>query len=302
MFMTRLEETHAPASGLTSIAEGEAAHHPLRGMKLYHGTTSSRARKILKEGLRPRGEGKGNYSPQLASHHGCVYLSTVYGPAYACRAIPRLGPLAVVEIDAGGLHADRLRPDEDYMLQCVLPPNMAVGAERGVAVLREMRERMDEHRDFWRNSLDSLGTVAYQGTIPPEAITRVAFFDPRKNAEMAYVMMDASLTVLAHMIFGSQFASWNRWMFDGPQAVSPNDLDPWLRAVEAQDGLRIPEGIEEIVRQRRSELQAVLERWNVRVEANPAYGAGYRGLEPLGASLPRPDATAPSSHSLPPPT
>jgi len=90
-------------------------------------------------------------------------------------------------------------------------------------------------------------------------------------------------------------------MFDGPQVVSPNDLDPWLRAVEAQDGLRIPEGIEEIVRQRRSELQAVLERWNVRVEANPAYGAGYRGLEPLGASLPRPDATAPSSHSLPPP-
>ena len=72
-------------------AEGEAAHHPLRGLKLYHGTTSSRARKILKEGLRPRGEGKGNYSPHLASHQGCVYLSTVYGPAYACRAIPRLG-------------------------------------------------------------------------------------------------------------------------------------------------------------------------------------------------------------------
>ena len=136
------------------------------------------------------------------------------------------------------------------MLQCVLPPNMAVGAERGVAVLREMRERMDEHRTFWHSSLDSLGTVAYQGTIPPEAITRVAFFDPRQNAAMAYVMMDASLTVLAHMVCGSQFAAWNRWMFDGPQAVSPNDLDPWLRAVEAQDGLEIPEDVEGLVRQR----------------------------------------------------
>ena len=186
--------------------------------------------------------------------------------------------MAVVEIDAGGLRADRLRPDEDYMLQCVLPPNMAVGAERGVAVLREMRERMDEHRAFWRNSLNSLGTVAYQGTIPPEAIMRVAFFDPRENAAMAYVMMDASLTVLTHMICGPQFAAWNRWMFDGPQAVSPNDLDPWLRAVEVQDGLEIPEDIRELVRQRRSELQAVLNRWNVRVEENAASDAEFQEL------------------------
>ena len=138
--MTRLEETDAPAIRLAATAEGEAARNPLRGMKLYHGTTSSRARKILNEGLRPRGEGRGNYSPHLASHQGCVYLSTVYGPAYACRAIPRLGPLAVVEIDAGVLRADRLRPDEDCMLQCILPPNMAaVGAERGVLMMRNIR-------------------------------------------------------------------------------------------------------------------------------------------------------------------
>ena len=268
-----------PANELAMGAEDAVALNPLRGMKLYHGTTSSRARKILKGGLRPRGETRGNYSPHLASHQGCVYLSKVYGPAYACRAIPGLGPLAVVEIDAGGLRADRLRPDEDYMLQCILPPAMAsVSTERGVAVLREMRERMDEHRAFWRASLDSLGTVAYQGMIPREAITRVAFFDPRENAVMAYVMMDASLTVLAHIISGAQFAAWNRWMFNGPQAVSPSDLDPWLRAVEAQDGLKIPEDTRELVRQRRGELQAILDHWNVRVEANAAYDAEYREM------------------------
>ena len=56
--MTRLEETDAPAIRLAASAEGEAAHHPLRGLKLYHGTRSSRARKILKEGLRPRCAGR----------------------------------------------------------------------------------------------------------------------------------------------------------------------------------------------------------------------------------------------------
>ena len=140
-----------------TVGVDDAADYPLRGMKLYHGTTASRARKILKEGLRPRGERRGNYSPHLASHQGCVYLSTVYGPAYACRAAPSLRPLAVVEVDAGWLRAERLRPDEDYMTQCLLPPNLAAAdAQHGVAVLREMRERLDEFRAYWRVSMEDL--------------------------------------------------------------------------------------------------------------------------------------------------
>ena len=118
--------------------------------------------------------------------------------------------------------------------------------------------------------------MAHQGPIPREAITRVAFFDPRENAQMAYAQMDASLTVVAHMVCGSHFSAWTRWMFGGPGAVSPNEFDPYLAAVEAQDDDQRVGGMKEFARQRRAEMEAVLAQWNVRVETNPFYDADYQ--------------------------
>lgn len=67
---------------------------------LYHGTTARAVPKILEQGLRPRGRRRGNYAEALSSDDRTVYLTTVYGPAYACRAHPTWREkLAVVEID-----------------------------------------------------------------------------------------------------------------------------------------------------------------------------------------------------------
>src|SRR5689334_9124327 len=92
-------------------------------MLLYHGTTGRIAERASAEGLKPR-EGKAGNWPDKPSRSDCVYLTTVYGPAYATTAHKRAGgslsdELAVLEIDTDRLALESLMPDEDFLDQCV---------------------------------------------------------------------------------------------------------------------------------------------------------------------------------------
>ena len=252
---------------------------------LYHGTTARSIPKILEQGLRPRGRRKGNYPEALSSDDRNVYLTTVYGPAYACRARPTWREkLAVVEIDFTHLDTSSLRPDEDYMTQSVLPSHRAAeDVAYGLTVHEEMRGRVDEFQEMWRISLDDLGTVAYQGAIPPEAVRRVAVFDPKMVPEMVFAMANTSITVLEHLTCGPQVAAWTRWLFDGLAAVRVSDFDPMMRAIEGRDDSEVPAGLREFSRQQEERLRPILDRWDVEVRINPHYRGGGSHAEAKGS-------------------
>ncbi|MGI4792131.1 MAG: hypothetical protein ACRYFS_25185 [Janthinobacterium lividum] len=234
---------------------------------LYHGTTARAVGKILVQGLRPRGRRKGNYAKPLSSEGRNVYLTTVYGPAYACRVRPSWRErLAVLEIDTTHLDTTFLRPDEDYMTQSVIPIHLAsADAAYGLAVHAEMRSRLDDFQEMWRVSLADLGTVAYQGAISPAAITRVAEFDPKEVPEMVVAMSEVSLNILGHLTRGPQIAAWTRWLFDGPSAVQVSDFDLMMKAIEGKDDGEVPAGLREFARRQEEELRPILDRWNAEV-------------------------------------
>lgn len=67
---------------------------------LYHGTSESAARRIVAEGIRPRGAGgTSNWLKTVESNPECVYLTDVYGPYFAAQAAKDDERWAILEVD-----------------------------------------------------------------------------------------------------------------------------------------------------------------------------------------------------------
>ena len=121
-------------------------------MKLYHGTSAYKGRKILKEGLIPRGRKTGNWKNNK-SHANCVYLTNVYPFYFAIQAAnpERLNKpaekdtddphICVIEIETDRLPASgyELVPDEDAIEQ--------TGRHRGEHPPELMEEMTARYRD-----------------------------------------------------------------------------------------------------------------------------------------------------------
>lgn len=144
---------------------------------LYHGTTGDRLASIQANGIRPRGRDKSRW--QMASGRDRVYLTDAYAPYFALNEFSPSAPPIVFEIDADKLDAGLFMADEDFVEQ----------ATRGGDPQGSMQERTRYFRNNMRRltdanphltaalSLEKLGTCAYEGVIPPEAITQVMVID-----------------------------------------------------------------------------------------------------------------------------
>lgn len=117
--------------------------------KLYHGTSLKSALLILKEGIRPRevtGQNAKYKSIQTQSSHiNKVYLCGIntIGPAkFAARqaALIDNSKPVVLEIDTSDLNTELLRPDED---------------SKSVT---------------WQDSMNTMGSLSYKGTIKSESV------------------------------------------------------------------------------------------------------------------------------------
>lgn len=110
----------------------------------YHFTTREAARKIVREGLRPRGDQPANYHGKgLDSNPKYAYLTSRLCRPWHC--FDYLGG-AVVVIDADYLEPYLIRADED------------------------------------EEKFGTLWTAAYEGVIDPAAIQDIIFFESVKNA------------------------------------------------------------------------------------------------------------------------
>ncbi len=194
-------------------------------MKLYHGTTESVAKKALTEGLIPRGRRKGNWKHTVDSRRDAVYLTDIYGPyfAFACSKKKERG--AVLEIDLDKLDRSKLIPDEDFLEQATRGREETGFCPKEIKTMKDRtkyyRKIAELNPQLWEKSLEGLGTVSYRGTIPPEAITRVAYLP--QDHPFSFEAADAMIVLANHRFCKPKYEALTRWLFG--ETVTPNDFE-----------------------------------------------------------------------------
>ncbi len=86
-------------------------------MLLYHGTSETRAKRILRDGILPRSSTKISNWEGSPSHNRGVYLTDAYPLYFAIQATDDGDQCAVVEVDTDALDHAVLAPDEDVLEQ-----------------------------------------------------------------------------------------------------------------------------------------------------------------------------------------
>lgn len=177
-------------------------------MKLYHGTSAALAKKILAKGLKPRGRKKSNWDVQ--SHPDAVYLTTVYAIHFAQAAAKAKGDIAIIEIDSNKLDLDLFGPDEDFLEQATRGqfPSAGTTMTERTAWFRERAH--SQFYGLWEQSLESLGTCAYYGAIPCDAITRVATLPA--VCKLAFAS-DPVIVLMNHKLMGTYYRNLTRHVF-----------------------------------------------------------------------------------------
>lgn len=183
-------------------------------MKLYHGTTEFFARKAMREGLKPRGTtGKSHWKHTVQSRRDAVYLTDIYAGYFGLHITKKGERIAIIEVETDLLNPILLQPDEDFLEQ----------ASRGHDdVQGDMKKRTAHYKKVayeyvgkWVLSVQHLGTAAYAGVIPPEAMTRVTFWRWDTNSAVAGALIDPSITLLNHQIMKGKYEALTRWLFGG---------------------------------------------------------------------------------------
>ena len=137
----------------------------------YHATSKKSLRKIINDGLKPRGQaGDSNWKGQLQSHLEMVYLTAGNTLYYGVEV--QADSISVVRINLNQLAADSLYPDEDYL---AFPSPLPFGQVPDDELKRRVeiaRSQMLNHQGRWNDSLTTHGTCCYRGIIPPTAIDK----------------------------------------------------------------------------------------------------------------------------------
>lgn len=204
-------------------------------MKLYHGTSLKNLPAILREGLRPRCETShaGNWKHTVDSCDSAVYLTDAFAGHFAFSAVSdEEGDEAVIlEIDTDRLNPSRLVPDEDFLAHLVhIDPDKAemygihapIGASNLNALSEYFRDYIEDYPEFWEDSLRILGTCAYAGTIPPEAITKIVKFGESRGAYIH--LFDNSVNPVAYKFTGATTRNTLRIVMGYESELEPDPM------------------------------------------------------------------------------
>ncbi len=245
-------------------------------MKLYHGTTEAVARKALKEGLKPRvvtgSEGNWEDNP---SEEWLVYLTETYAAYFGFCASEGGNKIGIVEIDTDLLDVSNMRPDEDFLEQA---------SRMGMELPDFLQDELDECTDMqertawfknylgifselWDDSVGNLGNAAHFGTIPPEAITKVAIFDPASNPMIIQGALDPTISIMNFRFMADKYRAITAWLmgnevsiqeFYGQMESGMMLLDPSFskQMEKAQELLKDQSGLEIIENDQRKQNAA----------------------------------------------
>jgi hypothetical protein len=191
-------------------------------LKLYHGTTTTYLKKILRGGLKPRGDGESQWA-KYPSRSDMVYLTVAYPFYFALNAARGSGKPVVFEIDANCLDQDRFYPDEDCVCQVLKTENSKVRPA-------QVRRDLEKYQGHWMGSLRALGNCCYKGKIPRTAITRYCMVDQEQCPDLMALADSPAITVDNYLCMGKQHTGLVEWMFGDrrllPGAKQPNIVLP----------------------------------------------------------------------------
>lgn len=194
---------------------------------LYHGTTEKYLQDIITHGLRPRGvAGPGNWEHSCNSHPDAVYLSNAYALYFAHAALKDSedhSRLMVLEIDDAKLQPSLLCADEDALEQ------MGRGRD-DLPKKWDMKKRNEYYKTQIEHvpasvSLSAIGNCTYLGTIPTNAINRVALIEQSVYYEMMMRGYDPTITVINYRILGERYKEASKWIFE-PASVT-QQVEDW---------------------------------------------------------------------------
>jgi hypothetical protein len=225
---------------------------------------------ILKDGIKPRGKSsKGNWGNGNVSMPDCVYLSdsiATYFAAWCQKDSDTNGSRGLLlEVDTDKLIPFMLLPDED-----VLRISLAqFGRQSEIPKKNSFRQwihLMLANQELWSDSIRAIGTCAYLGHIPPEAITRYATFERDATHMFRY---DHSINPMAHQILGSRNREYIRLIFDGEIDAAKAQLFIF----DAEAGMPLIPGTEEYEMAYAKEVRELIEHRNKTVEVVSLLGA-----------------------------
>ena len=166
---------------------------------IYHGTTKRALKKILKEGITPRGNRDGNWKDNMQSRPDLVYLTYCYGAYYASMARKKDKDEAVIlkiKIDEKKMS---LYPDDEFLIHAFNLMKDKPKRKEFLKIIKNINPK--DYKDLWRKSLDFLGTVSTD-FIPLKNI--VAYTEERDNLD--FIMnCDPSISPLNYKICGGMY-------------------------------------------------------------------------------------------------
>jgi len=188
-------------------------------MFVYHGTAASHYDSIIESGIFPR-ENEAGCWDKNASVPEHVYLTDCYAGYFAYNAASLLEEdvLMVVEVDLSLLDESRLFPDEDFIVYA------AKDVPEGVDKHEWVKGHIHDYQEFWKESLSFLGNVAHRGTVPIDAVTRIARMSVKSAPEVVYGIIDAQVSPLNKKFVGDTHAAYTKYIMGDP--VTSKDLFP----------------------------------------------------------------------------
>ena len=167
---------------------------------LYHGTSEKYLKKIIEEGLKPRGKRKSNWEEGIGkSRPDLVYLTNCYAAFYASHVSTKKDKPVVlkIEIDTRDFI---MYPDEEFVFRTLFGSGKGLSHAEAVEAYNEIDPT---EYSFWREGLQFMGTVS-TNFIPVENIVGYAIGDG-----MEFLMnCDPSISPLNYRFMGGSYKAY----------------------------------------------------------------------------------------------
>ncbi|MBA5777302.1 hypothetical protein H2509_09200 [Stappia sp. F7233] len=231
----------------------------------YHGTTGDIALAALRDGIKPGVDLASASSKQAGSPSSHVYLTDACAVHFAAAAATRSGAqyAAILEIDGDHLDPARYRADEYAYEQIRRGSDGIAGSPLERAA--HYRGTLDNDLRQAVETLDAMGSFAYEGTIPAHAIMRVALLQMAPPIEPVKWSINSSVSVQNYHFVWMEHSAITHWVM--------NDRWPNFRAMS------------EIYRFWLSQLTEYRDRVGIKVSANPRYVPADAQRLAVGESL-----------------
>jgi len=217
-------------------------------MRIVHGTSLKNAESIMSLGILPRLDGKSQW--KVSSCENAVYFSNAYALHFAMNSSDGADSVAFIEIDSSKLSEGFLVSDEDVLEQAFRIAKIARGKMFGSYTEKLSKMNMETRTKWFSRrllefkemgfdqnwSLNLMGTCAYIGSVPKEAITKIAVI---KNVNTGWWLkfFDPTITIMNYRFLGDMYRSIQSLMLGNYEIIlenAPPKVKPAIMALEKE--------------------------------------------------------------------